>query len=121
MADRADRAWVAHIDAADMEDAVCAADSDVAPHVIIVMPHMGVEYETTTRQVYKNEVNEWLRAGADVVLATHPHVLQPAEFITVTDADGTERNCFVAYSLGNFVSAQRTIPPGHRNDCKSSL
>jgi poly-gamma-glutamate synthesis protein (capsule biosynthesis protein) len=51
-----------------------------------------------------------LLAGADIVLASHPHVLQPVEFVTVTDADGTERRCFIAYSLGNFVSSQRTAP-----------
>ena len=92
------------------------AKSDIAqakelnPDVIIVMPHIGNEYETTTRQRFKNEVYELLEAGADIVLAAHPHVLQPAEFVKITEADGTERNCFVAYSMGNFVSSQRTAP-----------
>ena len=80
------------------------------PDVIIVFPHMGIEYETTTRRQFKDEVYGLLEAGADVVLATHPHVLQPAEFIQITDADGTERNCFAAYSLGNFISSQLTAP-----------
>jgi poly-gamma-glutamate synthesis protein (capsule biosynthesis protein) len=80
------------------------------PDIIIAMPHMGIEYETTTRQMFKNEVYEWLKAGADLVLTTHPHVLQPAEFVTITDENGTERNCFAAYSLGNFISSQRTVP-----------
>ena len=80
------------------------------PDVIIVFPHMGIEYETTTRQQFKDEVYELLEAGADVVLASHPHVLQPVEFIQIVDADGTERNCFAAYSLGNFISSQLTAP-----------
>jgi poly-gamma-glutamate synthesis protein (capsule biosynthesis protein) len=44
------------------------------------------------------------------VLASHPHVLQPVTFETVTEPDGSARARFAAYSLGNFVSAQRTIP-----------
>lgn len=78
--------------------------------IIIVMPHIGVEYETTTRQEIKDEVYGLLKAGADLVLVTHPHVLQPVESIIIVDEDGTERNCFIAYSLGNFISSQRTPP-----------
>ncbi|MDR2360221.1 MAG: CapA family protein [Oscillospiraceae bacterium] len=80
------------------------------PDVIIVMPHMGIEYETTTRQIFKDDIYELFQAGADVVLGSHPHVLQQAEFMTIADADGTERECFAAYSLGNFISSQRTAP-----------
>ncbi len=40
--------------------------------------------------------------GADVILGTHPHVVQDAQWLT--SADG--RQAFVAYSLGNFISAQ---------------
>jgi poly-gamma-glutamate synthesis protein (capsule biosynthesis protein) len=71
---------------------------------------MGNEYETAPKQVFKDWVNTMLTAGADIVLASHPHVLQPVEFIDVEDADGTVRKCFVAYSLGNFISSQRTKP-----------
>ncbi|MDR1328494.1 MAG: CapA family protein [Oscillospiraceae bacterium] len=80
------------------------------PDFVIVMPHMGAEYETSTREIFKDNIRKMLLAGADIVLASHPHVLQPVEFVTVTDDDGTERRCFVAYSLGNFVSSQRTAP-----------
>ena len=40
--------------------------------------------------------------GADVIIGTHPHVLQDAEWRTAADG----RNVFVAYSLGNFLSTQ---------------
>ena len=40
--------------------------------------------------------------GADVVIGTHPHVLQPVEW--VQGADG--HDALVYYSLGNFLSAQ---------------
>lgn len=80
------------------------------PDFIIVMPHMGNEYELAPRDIFKNWTNIMFEAGADIVLASHPHVLQPAEFKTYKYADGTIRNCFVIYSLGNFISSQRTLP-----------
>ncbi len=80
------------------------------PDFIVVLPHMGNEYELYPKQVFKDWVKLMFNAGADIVLASHPHVQQTAEYVTVTDADGTERTCFVAYSLGNFISSQRTTP-----------
>jgi len=74
---------------------------------IIVLPHMGIEYETQPDQQHKDIVMKMLESGADIVLASHPHTLQPAEFITITDEGGNSRLCFVAYSLGNFISGQR--------------
>ncbi|MFI3170251.1 MAG: CapA family protein, partial [Faecalibacterium sp.] len=40
--------------------------------------------------------------GADLIIGTHPHVLQDCAWITAEDG----HQAFVAYSLGNFVSAQ---------------
>jgi beta-glucosidase-like glycosyl hydrolase/poly-gamma-glutamate capsule biosynthesis protein CapA/YwtB (metallophosphatase superfamily) len=77
---------------------------------IVVMPHLGNEYETAPRQVFKNWINLMLENGADIVLASHPHVLQPLEIVKMTDVNGGERTCAVAYSLGNFISGQRTVP-----------
>jgi poly-gamma-glutamate synthesis protein (capsule biosynthesis protein) len=39
-------------------------------------------------------------------MASHPHVLQPTEYYLAGDG----RECFIAYSMGNFISSQRTIP-----------
>lgn len=80
------------------------------PDFVVVMPHMGNEYETFTRPEFDNVIMAMLRAGADIVMASHPHVVQPAKYVSITDSDGTERLCFVAYSMGNFISGQRTKP-----------
>ena len=40
--------------------------------------------------------------GADVIVGTHPHVLQDAQWLSAADG----RQTFVAYSLGNFLSTQ---------------
>ena len=42
--------------------------------------------------------------GVDVVLGTHPHVIQPVEWIKGKDHHRT----LVAYSLGNFLNGQET-------------
>ena len=42
--------------------------------------------------------------GVDVILGTHPHVLEPMEKRTVTLEDGTTKDGFVIYSLGNFIA-----------------
>ncbi|MCQ4725139.1 CapA family protein [Anaerotignum faecicola] len=77
---------------------------------IVVLPHMGVEYETYTRDAYKEWADKMFEAGADIVVASHPHVLQPMEFKEVDNGDGTTRDCFVIYSMGNFISSQTTPP-----------
>jgi len=77
--------------------------------VIILLPHMGVEYATAPINSVKEMVYEFFEAGADVVIASHPHVLQPVEYVTIENGDES-RQCFVAYSMGNFISSQRDLP-----------
>ncbi len=69
---------------------------------VIVIAHWGNEYENEVTQAQKDlaaKLGEW---GATVVIGTHPHVLQPVEYIE--NSNGTKT--LVAYSLGNFLSAQ---------------
>jgi len=80
------------------------------PDFIVVMPHMGDEYHSQPRQVWRNWANFMLNAGADVVVAHHPHVFQPMEIVEIEEEDGTVREGFIAFSIGNFISSQRTIP-----------
>jgi len=80
------------------------------PDFVIVMPHMGNEYELAPKQVFRDWADLMFDAGADIILASHPHVLQPAEFLRREDENGVMRDCFIAYSLGNFFSSQRTTP-----------
>lgn len=61
----------------------------------LVLPHWGNEYELTHSQ-QQRETAQWLvENGADMIIGTHPHVVQDCETI-----DGVQ----VAYSLGNAVS-----------------
>jgi poly-gamma-glutamate synthesis protein (capsule biosynthesis protein) len=44
--------------------------------------------------------------GADLVIGTHPHVIEPVTYVTGVNGNQT----LVYYSLGNFISAQSEAP-----------
>ncbi len=70
------------------------------PDAIIVFPHWGLEYQTLPSGSQKRITELCFRYGAQMVIGSHPHVLQPMEW-------RRDANQLVAYSLGNFVSGQR--------------
>ena len=76
------------------------------PDLICVSMHWGVEYQTKQNTNQEEWANLLFRNGADIILGSHPHVLQPMEKQTVTLDDGTTKEGFVIYSLGNFMSGQ---------------
>src|SRR5699024_3346930 len=53
--------------------------------------------------------DQMFAAGADIVLASHPHVLQRMEYRQVDHGEGLHDG-FIIYSLGNFISSQTTPP-----------
>ena len=40
----------------------------------------------------------------DVILGSHSHIVSKMEMVDVETVDGEKKQCFVAYSLGNFIS-----------------
>jgi poly-gamma-glutamate capsule biosynthesis protein CapA/YwtB (metallophosphatase superfamily) len=77
------------------------------PDVIIVLIHWGTEYERYPNQFQKKTAAFLFSEGADIVLGSHPHVVQPFELKSITDKYGDTKPRLVIYSLGNFVSNQR--------------
>ena len=77
------------------------------PDIICVSMHWGIEYKTKQNSEQTDLADFLFENGADIVLGSHPHVLEPMEMRTVTLADGTTKNGFLIYSLGNFMSAQK--------------
>jgi len=69
---------------------------------IIISLHFGNEYERMPSKEQKGLVQFAADEGVDVVLGTHPHVLQPVEWVEGKNGNQT----LVAYSLGNFLSGQ---------------
>ena len=69
---------------------------------VVVGVHWGVEDSHTITDAQRGLAQQLADWGADVIVGTHPHVLQNAEWRTAADG----RKVFVAYSLGNFLSTQ---------------
>ncbi len=74
--------------------------------MICVFMHWGIEYQNTPNDEQNDLADFLFQNGVNVILGSHPHVLQKMEKRTVTLEDGTTRDGFVIYSLGNFVSGQ---------------
>ena len=71
---------------------------DAGAEVVIAMPHWGQEYKRTPEPNTVALAKKLVAAGVDVVLGSHPHMVQPVEFV---EAEG--HRGLVAYSLGNFI------------------
>ena len=70
--------------------------------VQMVSMHWGQEYQFSPN-AQQQELAQYLSdLGVDVIIGTHPHVIQPMDYIKGKDGNET----LVMYSLGNFVSAQ---------------
>ncbi len=74
--------------------------------IICVNMHWGIEYGNLPNEEQLDLEKFLFENGVDIILGSHPHVLQPMETKVFTMSDGTEKNVFVIYSLGNFMSGQ---------------
>lgn len=74
--------------------------------LICVSMHWGAEYRLKPTAEQEELAEFLIKNGADVILGNHSHVPEPMEMKKVTLEDGTEREGFVIYSMGNFFSAQ---------------
>jgi len=77
-----------------------------AADVVVVSVHWGAEYSHQVSDAQRGLARKLVSWGADIVLGTHPHVLQSMEWLDKPDGG----QAFVAYSLGNFISAQDYTP-----------
>lgn len=91
-----------------MNNQVKAAEDQV--DFVVVMLHYGNEYVIEPDRYYQRPiVDDLFESGADIIFGGHPHVLQPIETRRITRADGRVENGVVIYSLGNFLSSQRSL------------
>lgn len=67
--------------------------------LLIVSMHWGAEYRSEPTEEQKREAEYLSNLGVDIIIGTHPHVIEPITYINDT---------LVIYSLGNFISAQST-------------
>lgn len=74
---------------------------------IIVCPHWGTEYIYTPDSYQQKWTQFFYEHEVDLVIGTHPHVIEPVEWI---EEEGNDHKMLVYYSLGNFVSNQDKQP-----------
>jgi poly-gamma-glutamate capsule biosynthesis protein CapA/YwtB (metallophosphatase superfamily) len=89
----------------------------------IVSAHWGHEFEFYPDPAIMAVGRRIVQAGADLILGSHPHVIQPNEVCFVngaeddappeagchlTSPDGVKRKALIVYSLGNFLTAMYT-------------
>jgi poly-gamma-glutamate capsule biosynthesis protein CapA/YwtB (metallophosphatase superfamily) len=72
--------------------------------VIILFLHWGTEYDTIPSGSQTELAGYFLSKGVDLVIGSHPHVLQ--KMVWIKDP-AKEKNGVIIYSLGNFISNQR--------------
>jgi hypothetical protein len=78
----------------DLEKAATAE-----PDFILVTIHWGSEYQRNENSQQRDLSNFIFKHGADAIIGSHPHVVQPIR--------GEEVGNLVAYSMGNMISNQR--------------
>ena len=80
--------------------------------VLMVAMHWGIEYEYDPNSYQKDMASFLASEGVDIIIGTHPHVIQPIDWIGDT---------LVIYSLGNFISAHEVVNLGNRIGLMSSV
>jgi poly-gamma-glutamate synthesis protein (capsule biosynthesis protein) len=89
---------VNRIDTIQMQEDLRKAAS-AGPDFILVTMHWGTEYQLTENSQQRELAAFLFRNGADAIIGSHPHVVQPIR--------GEGKGNLVAYSMGNFISNQR--------------
>ncbi len=84
--------------------------------VICVNMHWGDEYSLKPNSNQKDLADFLFENGVDLILGSHTHCLEPMEKRTITMEDGTTKDGFIIYSLGNFMSGQK-----HENSRQSVI
>ncbi len=84
----------------------------------VVYIHWGNEYKTTPNVHQKAIAQRLCNMGVNMIIGSHPHVIQPPELLTSEDSNHT---AICLYSTGNAVSNQRqelmtSCPTGHTED-----
>lgn len=92
------------IDTALIKKDLARAKQDSVDYTIVTI-HWGTEYERQQNAGQRKIADFLLRNGADMIIGSHPHVVQPMVKYYHTP-DSTDDH-IVVYSLGNYVSNQR--------------
>lgn len=78
------------------------------PDSIILLPHWGEEHTFEIEKYRQRWAHILLDHGAQLVIGSHPHVVQKTEIYKSKKNDKSE-NKLILYSLGNFISNQVNV------------
>ncbi len=73
--------------------------------IVLVQFHYGEEYEREPNTYQKQTVDSTISRGADIIIGSHPHAIQPLKYFKTENAKLDTG--LIAYSMGNFISNQR--------------
>lgn len=76
------------------------------PDAIIVLMHWGLEYQLKESKKQNRIAEQLFEWGADYVIGSHPHVIQPIKDHSLMEGDSVIDHRLCVYSLGNFISNQ---------------
>lgn len=103
---KANRFSVPTIDLETMKNDIVTARKAGA-ELVIVLPHWGTKNKEATNSDVYALAQSLADAGADIILGAHSNIVQGVEKLTAQRADGTTPDCYVAYSLGSFLTDSR--------------
>ena len=102
---------------ADAQNTINSMKQNGAEFIVFYM-HWGNEYKLQANTWQKNIAQKLSNLGVDIIVGSHPHVIEPVELIHSEDGQNTT---VCLYSTGNAVSNQRqeimdSCPSGHTED-----
>ncbi len=104
--DSCERFAVCRLDSADTVLSEVEKLREQGAECIIAAVHWGEEYTNEPLPPETELAQHLCEGGVDIIMGSHPHVVQPIERLRVQRADGVEHECLVIYSLGNFYACQ---------------
>lgn len=75
---------------------------DKGADIVVVFIHWGNEYQREPSEEQIKLGRKMVQWGANIILGSHPHVIQRSEIIQYNGKDN-----YIIYSMGNFLSNQR--------------
>ena len=76
------------------------------PDIVIAAMHWGQEYKLKPNKAQEELARFLINQGIDLIIGSHPHVVQPSQFFTDPVVKNTH---LIVYSLGNFVSGMSAV------------
>lgn len=76
-------------------------------NIVVVLPHWGTKNHAQTPDTVHAMAQSMAQAGADVILGTHPNVVQGMERLQTVRSDGLTYETVVCYSLGCLLTDAR--------------